>query len=179
MRRRDALRGVLATGVAWGLAACGARPPATGKEPEGGSTGPSDQGPDSAAPDTAARGDTAEPADCSVTPGSPNEGWVEVPLAAHPALLEPGGWVTLAIPESLLYIVVACTAPDCWVALWSTCTHGACGIQWDAATTQAWCPCHGSRFAPSGLVIHGPAERPLTAFPVGRRGDSLWVHRPL
>jgi len=41
------------------------------------------------------------------------------------------------------------------------CTHLGCTVE---STPQGFsCPCHGSRFDPSGKVIRGPAGKPLAA----------------
>jgi glycine/D-amino acid oxidase-like deaminating enzyme/nitrite reductase/ring-hydroxylating ferredoxin subunit len=41
------------------------------------------------------------------------------------------------------------------------CTHLGCLLRFNAAEHSWDCPCHGSRFAPDGTVLEGPAVEPL------------------
>lgn len=58
-------------------------------------------------------------------------------------------------------------------AISATCTHLGCAV---ARSSEGFtCPCHGSRFNPSGKVVAGPAPRPLPWLEISRAADGQLV----
>lgn len=51
-------------------------------------------------------------------------------------------------------------------ALSRKCTHLGCTINFHEKDALLECPCHHSRFSTEGLVLHGPAEKPLPRYKV-------------
>ena len=52
------------------------------------------------------------------------------------------------------------------MAVSPTCTHLGCQVNWNRAERSWDCPCHGSRFAPDGSVLQGPAVHRLERKPL-------------
>jgi cytochrome b6-f complex iron-sulfur subunit len=76
--------------------------------------------------------------------------------------LAPVGGAAMVRSSGGLFLV-ARTGQETFSALTSTCTHQACTIT-GFDSTNFVCPCHGSRFSPSGRVLNGPANAPLRTF---------------
>ena len=58
-------------------------------------------------------------------------------------------------------------------ALSLTCTHLGCSVN---ETSKGFlCPCHGSMFSTRGIVLKGPADRPLKKLAVEEQDDDILI----
>ncbi|OFW05220.1 MAG: hypothetical protein A3I61_10715 [Acidobacteria bacterium RIFCSPLOWO2_02_FULL_68_18] len=64
----------------------------------------------------------------------------------------------VVLPEQRVYLMRAAAG---FFAMTAVCTHLGCLTRYEAENNVVFCPCHGSRFAPDGAVVNGPAPRPL------------------
>lgn len=62
------------------------------------------------------------------------------------------------------------------LAVLASCTHNGC--QPAPVADRLICPCHGSEFTWAGAVLNGPAERPLTRYPVTEEGGGIIISIP-
>ena len=53
------------------------------------------------------------------------------------------------------------------------CTHLGCAIHWETDKKDFLCPCHTSVFGVDGMVMSGPAPRPLDRYQTKIEGNKL------
>lgn len=58
-------------------------------------------------------------------------------------------------------------------AIQPICTHLGCTVKWHTDQNRFICPCHGSQYDDRGIVLHGPAKRPLPLVSVVLKQDQV------
>lgn len=102
---------------------------------------------------------------------TPEDGVLRLPVRNHPRLARPGGELEVAVDGIARPILVVAQEDGAYLALSSECTHLRCKVELEGA--RIVCPCHGSTFDRSGLVLAGPAERALARYPTRLREDGV------
>jgi Rieske Fe-S protein len=97
---------------------------------------------------------------------------VRLTLAAYPELAKRDGAVKI-LPDGAEDPIYVLAGASGFTAVSPICTHRGCTV--DVSGARLVCPCHGSTYDRSGLVLRGPAQRALTRYPVTRSGDQLVI----
>jgi Rieske Fe-S protein len=63
------------------------------------------------------------------------------------------------------------------VVLKNVCKHMGCETEWNPDMPGWECPCHGSRYAPDGALLGGPAEAPLDRLAFHLENDEIVLDR--
>jgi len=72
------------------------------------------------------------------------------------------GSLVVNAPKDTIILVRTSTAMV--QAVSDICTHAGCGVGYDRVGKVLNCPCHGSRYALTGMVLRGPASSPLKQY---------------
>ncbi|MEM9448868.1 MAG: cytochrome b6-f complex iron-sulfur subunit [Cyanobacteria bacterium P01_E01_bin.6] len=100
------------------------------------------------------------------------------PIPASQLLVEPPGTRALiaGLEGEPTYLTVTADGRLASTGIVDNCTHLGCTFPWNSIDQQFQCPCHGSRYDPDGVVVRGPANRPLKIVHVVVKDDALWVY---
>lgn len=140
--RRAMLRGLAAT-TASVLVGCTSSPGSTGGT-----------GPDAGGDGDGGAGSTASACGANLC--------LDLDDPKNAALTAVDGSLIVAAPrDSILLVRSSATVV---AAVSDVCTHAGCGVRYDHVNKILSCPCHGSEYTLTGMVIRGPAFRPLARY---------------
>ena len=78
------------------------------------------------------------------------------------ALTAVDGSLVVAAPrDSIILVRSSATVVQ---AVSGVCTHAGCGVRYDHVNKILSCPCHGSEYTLTGMVLRGPAFKPLARY---------------
>lgn len=78
------------------------------------------------------------------------------------ALTAVDGTLVVAAPRDSILLVRSSTSAI--QAVSDICTHAGCGVRYDHVNKILSCPCHGSEYTLTGMVLRGPAFKPLAKY---------------
>ncbi len=99
-------------------------------------------------------------------------------IPASQILAEPPGTRALiaGLAGEPTYLTVEADGTLNSMGIVNNCTHLGCTFPWNDMDQQFQCPCHGSLYTPEGVVVRGPADRPLKIVHVAIQGDAIWLY---
>lgn len=71
--------------------------------------------------------------------------------------------------------IVVIHAASGFLAISNTCTHQGCTVNYDTASKEFVCPCHGGVYNQTGAVVSGPPPAALTTYTVTQSGTVLTI----
>ncbi len=89
----------------------------------------------------------------------PIDGVVRLSVRNYPMLTSPGGSLRILPEGASTPLYVLALGEGDYAVLSPICTHLACTVNIEGP--RLVCPCHGSTYDREGLVLKGPAQRPL------------------
>ena len=97
------------------------------------------------------------------------------PIPATQLLAEPPGTraVVAGLAGDPTYLTVKEDGTLDAIGIVDVCTHLGCTFPWNGNEQEFQCPCHGSRYAPDGTVVRGPAPLPLKIVNVAVVDNSI------
>jgi len=64
-------------------------------------------------------------------------------------------------------------------AMWASCTHLGCEVNYDSEQDQWICPCHGSHYSKDGQPLVGPAVSPLVRAELKEKDGFYLLKQPV
>ncbi|MEB3212676.1 MAG: cytochrome b6-f complex iron-sulfur subunit [Leptolyngbyaceae bacterium] len=100
------------------------------------------------------------------------------PIPASQLFAEPPGTRALiaGLAGEPTYLTVTDQGTLDPMGIVNNCTHLGCTFPWNETDHQFQCPCHGSRYTPDGVVVRGPANRPLKIVQVKVKDNAVWLY---
>ena len=107
--------------------------------------------------------------DEDLVPTNPDEVVINLDATSSADLATVGGFIYSG------NIIVFRTGDNAYLALSKLCTHSQCTVTYNHAADNVPCPCHGSKFSTTGVVLNGPAASALKKYNVKLEGSSLII----
>lgn len=102
-----------------------------------------------------------------------SDGKLVVDITQYPELAVAGGAILVSITGNGDALILTRTSDTGFRALSPICTHLGCEVR--PTRFGFRCPCHGSAYDHNGRVVNGPANEPLSVYPVTVEGTRVEI----